>query len=135
VIIVVDTNVLVRYLTWDDTAQAEAAAASLESADTVAISTIVLCELAWVLRRAQRYKGEEIADAIRRITESRNGDMDRPSAEAGLRMLRRGGDFTDGIIQSDARRARCRHVVTFDKVFAGLLDPDDVVLLSSTQPD
>jgi len=42
----VDTNVLVRYLTWDEEAQAEAAARVIESGEVVAISTIVLCELA-----------------------------------------------------------------------------------------
>ena len=56
--IAVDTNVLVRYLTWDDEAQAEAAARVIESGEVVAISVIVLCELAWVLRRAYRYRTE-----------------------------------------------------------------------------
>lgn len=71
--IAVDTNVLVRYLTWDDEAQAEAAAPVTESGETVAIPVIVLCELAWVLKRAYRYRTDEIADAIRRIVSSRCG--------------------------------------------------------------
>jgi predicted nucleic acid-binding protein len=52
--IAVDTNVLVRYLTWDDEEQAVEAAAVLESGDVIVISTIVLCELVWVLKRAYR---------------------------------------------------------------------------------
>jgi predicted nucleic-acid-binding protein len=133
--IAVDTNVLVRYLTWDDEAQAEAAAAAIDTADTVAISMIVLCELTWVLKRAYRYGREEIADAIQRIIESRNVEVDRPAAGAGLRMLRRGGDFADGVIESDARRARCRHIVTFDQDFARLIGSGRGVLLGSEPRD
>jgi len=71
-----------------------------------------------------------IADAIRRIITSRNVDVDRPAAEAGLRWLERGGDFADGVIQSDASRAACRHLVTFGQDFARLLGPGFAVLLS-----
>jgi len=82
-----------------------------------------------VLKRAYRYRTEAIADAIRRIITSRNVDVDRPAAEAGLRMLERGGDFADGIIQIGASRAACRHFVTFDQDFACLLGPGFAVFL------
>jgi len=129
VTIAVDTNVLVRYLTWDDVPQATVAAAAIESGDTVAISSIVLCELVWVLKRAYRLTNAEIADAMQFVIESRNVEVDRPAAEMGLGMLRRGGDFADGIIQQDANRTRSRHVVTFDQDFAALLGPDRARLL------
>ena len=122
---------LVRYLTWDDEAQAEAAARVIESGETVAIPVIVLCELAWVMKRAYRYRTDEIADAIRRIVSSHGVDVDRHAAEAGLRMLAREGDFADGIAQTEAARARGRHIVTFDREFARLLGPGNVVLLES----
>jgi len=131
--IALDTKVLVRYLTWDDAAQAEAAAAIIEGGEVVAISTSVLCELVWVLKRAYRFSSDEIADAMQRVIESRNVDVDRPSAETGLHMLRRGGDFADGIIQYDARRARCHHVVTFDRDFAELLGADHAILLGTAR--
>jgi predicted nucleic-acid-binding protein len=124
--IAVDTNVLVRYLTWDDVAQAKAAAAAIEGGEIVAISSIVLCELVWVLKRAYRLSNTEIADAMQFVIESRN-------AEVGLQMLRRGGDFADGIIWHDASRARCRHVATFDRALADLLGADHAVLLGATQ--
>ena len=90
-----------------------------------------LCELVWVLKRAYRLDTAEIADAVQFVIESRNVDVDRPAAEAGLHMLRRGGDFADGIIWHDASRARCHHVATFDQVFAGLLGPDRGILLDA----
>lgn len=129
--IAVDTNVLVRYLTWDDVPQATAAAGVIESGEVVAISTIVLCELVWVLKRAYRLTHTEIADTLQYVIESRNAEVDRPAAEAGVDMLRRGGDFADGVIQHDARRAKCHHIATFDRDFADLLGADDVLLLEA----
>jgi predicted nucleic-acid-binding protein len=121
VTIAVDTNVLVRYLTWDDVAQARAAARVIEGGESIAISTTVLCELVWVLRRAYRLSVTEVADSVQEIIESRNVITDRPAAEVGLELLRRGGDFADGIVLHDAEAKRCRHVATFDQAFADLL--------------
>jgi predicted nucleic-acid-binding protein len=129
--IAVDTDVLVRYLTWDDESQARAAARIIDSGETLAISTIVLSELSWVLKRAYRYQIDEIADAIRRIITSRNVEVDRPTAEAGLRMMERSGDFADGVIEADAVRAKSRHIVTFDQDFARLQGPERAVLLGA----
>ncbi len=129
--IAVDTNVLVRYLTWDDESQAKVAARIIDSGETVTISTIVLCEFAWVLKRAYRYRIEEIADAIRRIITSRNVEVDRPVAEAGLRAMERSGDFADGVIEVDAVRAKSRHIATFEQDFARLLGPERAVLLGA----
>lgn len=113
-----DTNVLVRYLTWDDEGQAIEAAAILESRDVIVISTIVLCELVWVLKRAYRYAMVEIVDIVRRLIQTRNSEIDRPAAEVGLQALERGGDFADGVIQCEAGRAKCERIVTFDRDFA-----------------
>ncbi|HEY1931735.1 MAG TPA: type II toxin-antitoxin system VapC family toxin [Acetobacteraceae bacterium] len=125
--VAIDTNILVRYLTWDDLAQAKAAARLIESGETIAISSIVLCELVWVLRCAYRLSVGDIADSIRDVIESRNVVVDRPAAEMGLAVLRDGSDFADGIIQHDAERARCRHIATFDRDFAVVLGAKGVV--------
>lgn len=116
--VAVDTNVLVRYFTWDDKDQAEEAARTIESAETVVVSTVVLCELVWVLRRAYRYDEAEIGNIIRRLAETRTIELDRPATEAGLSMLARGGDFADGVIQFEADGAKCERLVTFDRKFA-----------------
>ena len=56
-----------------------------------------------------------------------DGRVELTSAAAGV--LTGGGDFADGVIQADAIRGKCRHIVTSDRDFAGLLDPEHVVLL------
>ncbi|HWE05323.1 MAG TPA: type II toxin-antitoxin system VapC family toxin [Rhizomicrobium sp.] len=119
----VDTNVLVRYLTWDDETQARAARDHIESADAIAVSTVVLCETVWVLKRAYRYSGAEIAETLAGVIHSRNVETDQPAAGAGLRMLARGGDFADGVIEHEAIRAGCDRLATFDETFEKLLMP------------
>jgi predicted nucleic-acid-binding protein len=129
--IAVDTNVLVRYLTWDDEAQAIEAANAIEGADAIVVPTIMLCELVWVLKRAYRYGGPEIIQILRRLAAVRAVEIERPAPEAGIAMLERGGDSADGVVRYDADRAKCDRLVTFDQGFARLLGPDKVALLGT----
>jgi predicted nucleic-acid-binding protein len=129
--IAVDTNVLVRYLTWDDEAQATEAAAVIEAADEVRISTIVLCELIWVLTRAYRYKTNEIMPLIERLLTGREFEVDQVAARTGLRLLGLGADFADGVVLDDMRRSSCEFLVTFDRDFARVAEPSKVKLLSA----
>jgi predicted nucleic-acid-binding protein len=129
--IAVDTNVLIRYLTWDDEEQAIEAADAIEGADAIVVPTIVLCELVWVLKRAYRYASPEIIDILRRLVAIRAVEIERPAADAGVAMLVRGGDFADGVVRHEADRSRCDRIVTFDQGFARLLGPDKVALLGT----
>ncbi len=126
--IAVDTNVLVRFLTWDDSVQAEAARAVMESGAVIVVPMIVVCELAWVLKRAYRYDDTDVARSIRGLAASRLVEIDRPAIDRGLQLLSVGGDFADGVIQHEATRAKCDRTVTFDREFARL-SPDSVTLL------
>jgi predicted nucleic-acid-binding protein len=44
---------------------------------------------------------QPIADAIRRLVETRNVVVNRPAVEAGLNVFTAGGDFADGVIAYD----------------------------------
>jgi predicted nucleic-acid-binding protein len=131
--IAIDTNVLVRYFTWDDEKQGHEAAHVIESAATVLVSTIVLCELVWVLRRAYRYTAKEIHDLIRRLAQTRTVELDRPATEAGLAMLAKGGDFADGVIAYETHRAKCDRLVTFDRQLVRAGDSAKIEFLGSAQ--
>ncbi|MBW4092741.1 MAG: type II toxin-antitoxin system VapC family toxin [Proteobacteria bacterium] len=121
--IAVDTNVLVRFLTWDDEPQAALAAQAIEAAETVVLPTVVLCETVWVLRRAYKLPPREIAATLRDLIDSKPVEVDRVAAEAGLALLDRGGDFADGVILHDAERAGAAQLVTFDRALAALAEP------------
>jgi predicted nucleic-acid-binding protein len=116
--VAIDTNVLVRYLTEDDEAQDAAAAEIIEAASTVLVSTLVLAETTWVLRRAYKHTPTEIAAALRGFIAAQGVEVDEAAAESGLRFLEQGGDFADGIIAHEAKRHRCDCLVTFDRKFA-----------------
>jgi hypothetical protein len=66
-----NTNVLVRAMIGDDERQKRARAAEFAAAEFVAIALPSLCELVWVLSQGYEIAFDEIADAVRRLTNGR----------------------------------------------------------------
>lgn len=120
--ITADTNVLVRVAITDDPAQSTRAAAILLDAETVAVTQAALCEFVWVLARGYKKSTSEIVSALRKLTDAANVHVDRPVVEAGIAVLERGGDFADGVIAFDGRRAGGTVYVTFDQEAAELIE-------------
>jgi predicted nucleic-acid-binding protein len=85
-VIGVDTNVLVRYLTQDDPAQARKVdtfvATAIESGDRLHVDDIVLCELVWVLRAAYRFGKPVIAAALDKVMSTGDLRVRRPGTAA-----------------------------------------------------
>ena len=96
--ITADTNVLLRAVLEDDKEQASAARALLLRATIFAVPVPVFCEFVWVLKRGYGCQVDEIAGAIEAICEIDVVTTDHPAVEAGLKLLRAGGDFADGVI-------------------------------------
>ena len=117
--VAVDTNILVRYLTWDDEKQAQDAAGLLEGGGPIWVSTIVLCETVWVLKQGRQYPRQAIAKALRTVLAPDHIMIeDEEALEAGLDALGRGVDFADGCILSLAKRSKAQVLFTFDKRLA-----------------
>lgn len=130
--VAIDTNVLVRYLTADDSRQFAVAKAAIEGPDSLVIPTVVLCELVWVLRSLYRHARADIATTLRKLVRVSNVEVDLDAAEAGLGMLMHGGDFADGVIEHEATRASCDRLITFDQDFARTAASSRVVLLPTS---
>ena len=96
--ITADTNLLLRAILEDDPQQAAEAQRLIGSAELVAIPVPVLCEMAWTMRRLYKRSTDEVADAIDALLQVDAIATDRTAVEAGLAVLRRGGDFADGVI-------------------------------------
>lgn len=111
----IDTNVLVRVLTEDDPLQAAIARDMLERADLVTIPLPVFCEVVWVLRSGYRKSALEIADALSGLVEIEKIALDRPAFEAGLVILRAGGDFADGVIAQQGASLGGEIFASFDR--------------------
>jgi predicted nucleic-acid-binding protein len=97
-IIVVDTNILARFIIGDDKAQEEKSRDILRTAKTIIIPTVVFCELCWVMSSAYKQPSNAIASAVRKILNIGKVQIKTEEIEAGLKMVDSGGDFADGVI-------------------------------------
>jgi predicted nucleic-acid-binding protein len=116
-----DTNVLVRYLTEDHPVQARKAAAWIGTVvargERCFIGTVVLCELAWVLRGAYDVSKADLLLTLDRVLATAQfviGDKD--VVRAAIAAYRAGrADFADYVIGAAHREAGCDKTVTFDR--------------------
>lgn len=113
--IAVDTNILVRAVTQDHPEQSNAAAKLLREADLIAIALPCLCELARVLSVVYEFRATDTAAAIDALIATGNVEMNRPAAEAGLTVLKAGGDFADGVIAYEGSWNGGETFVSFDQ--------------------
>lgn len=116
-----DTNVLVRYLTWDDPAQAEKAAEIIGSAvdlgTPIYVSSVVLCEVVWVLEGAYSLARDPILDALEAILRTAQFEFrDKGLLWAALADFRSGSaDFADYVIGREGAAAGCDRTISFDR--------------------
>lgn len=115
-----DTNVLVRYLTQDDPAQARVANQLIDKAATreerLAISAVVLSEMVWVLRGAYGLRKADVVAAMEKLLDVAQFVIeDKDVARLALEDYRKGrGDFSDYLIGRRNRKIGCEVTVTFD---------------------
>ncbi|MDE1150088.1 MAG: type II toxin-antitoxin system VapC family toxin [Azospirillaceae bacterium] len=113
--IIVDTNVLLRAFLGDDAKQAAVAKRTLEQASLIAIPVPAFCEFVWVLRRQYKVPGADIAAAIEALLVIETVQTDLPAVEAGLAVLKAGGDFADGAIAAQGGPLGGALFATFDQ--------------------
>lgn len=121
-----DTNVLVRYLAQDDPKQSAVATRFIEgglSAENPGfVSTITLCELAWVLAESYGADRKRIREVIESLLATKQLVIER--AELVWKALRAWqgmpGDFSDALIGQLAIAHGCEKTVTFDRTAAKL---------------
>jgi predicted nucleic-acid-binding protein len=111
----IDTNVLVRLITVDEPIQARKARRLIADAELVGVSISSLCEAVWVLRSGFGYDRIQIVVALEAVLNTAKFVMDRVAVDAGLRMLREGADFADGVIALESDRLGGESFVSFDR--------------------
>ena len=126
---VIDTNLLVRYLTEDDPGKANDVKRLLVKAarDEVRllIPSVVIAELVWVLQSFYRLDRSEIAPLLNAILHTRGVEVgDKALVSEAIALYRDGTqDFIDAWIVAYAKTAGARSVYTFDrKHFKGIED-------------
>jgi predicted nucleic-acid-binding protein len=121
-----DTNVLLRFLTADDPAQADRVGTLFEAAEQTGerffVSVIALCELSWTLR-GQPYSLDrsQIAAVLERILATSLLEVqDRGLVRRALADYRAGrADFADYLLGWQSLEAGCADTVTFDRKLTG----------------
>jgi len=112
----IDTNIVVRLLTADDTEQAEAARLVVGSGD-IFLGVTVLLEAEWVLRAGYGFQPAQIVAAFRGMAGLPGMTVEDPVQLAtALDWLESGMDFADALHL--ARSSHCSAFVTFDQRFA-----------------
>jgi predicted nucleic-acid-binding protein len=112
----VDTNVLIRLVTWDDSRQVAAAETFIERGAWV--STIALAEAVWVLRAIYHLTPEDQAKAIEMLLNHRHLVLQDPESISTALALFRSKPalgFSDCLILELARKAGHLPLGTFDR--------------------
>jgi len=124
-----DSNVLLRFLTQDDSEQTpivnDLVSMELSARNPGYISLPVLCETVWTLRRLYRFSPAAIEARLREMLET--AELQIAEEAALVVALQRGRDLMD-LIHELGRRAGCTETLTFDRRFARL---DGVRLLGT----
>ena len=119
-----DSNVLLRYLTQDDAAEAARATRLIERELSERapgfISLVVLVETCRVLKRIYGVTPAEISTTVRDLLDTRQLTIERRAAVARALERAGAGNFADALIADIALDAGCSRVVTFDRKAARL---------------
>ena len=114
--IALDTNVVVRFLTRDDPAQAVRARALIETGAAFVARTVVL-ETEWVLRTLYRLERGIIMAGLTGLLGLPGVEIeDRPTIARALDWCAQGMDFADALHLASA--ARSERFATFDQDLA-----------------
>ena len=117
----IDTNLLVRYLTDDDPQKAKAVDTLLNRANKgelkILIPSVVVAELVWVLESFYKLAAAEITELVESILNTPGVDIqDKWIIKAALKIYRsKEIDLVDAWIIEFAKAKGAKRIYTFDK--------------------
>jgi predicted nucleic-acid-binding protein len=119
--IIIDTNLLIRYLVNDDSSKAKIVDTLLKKAGKgdvhILMPSIVVAELVWVLESFYRMETGDIADLVDSILNTPGLTVsDDPIVRSALKRYRtKGVDLVDAWIAAFAQEKGASEIHTFDK--------------------
>jgi predicted nucleic-acid-binding protein len=119
--VVIDTNLLVRYLINDDQKKAAAVDNLLDKAIKgelrIVVPSVVIAELVWVLESFYQLEADAILELVEAIVNTSGLDVtDKSTVISALRLYRnRNIDFIDAWIIEFAKERGIKTIYTFDK--------------------
>ncbi len=119
--VVIDTNLLVRYLTEDDLQKAKAVDNLLSRAEKgevyILVPSIVIAELVWVLESFYKLNAHKITELIEALLNTPGMEVTEKSiiASALKHYLNKKIDFVDAWIIEFSKNKAAKRIYTFDK--------------------
>jgi len=119
--VVIDTNLLVRYLINDDQKKADVVDNLLDRAikgeARIIVPSVVIAELVWVLESFYQLKADVILELVEAIVNTSGLDVtDKSMVISALRLYKnRNIDFIDAWIIEFAKERGIKTIYTFDK--------------------
>lgn len=115
VMLAIDTNIVVRYLTNDHPKQSPRAREVIDG-QAVFVAVTVILEVEWVLRSTYAYQAADVARALRLFAGLPTVTVeDGPVVATALDLAERGMDFADALHLGKA--AHCDGLASFDRKF------------------
>ena len=133
--VVIDTNLLVRYLINDDQKKAEAVDNLLDRAAKgevrIIVPSVVIAELVWVLESFYQLKADAILELVEAIINTSGLDVtDKSTIISALRLYRsKNIDFIDAWIIEFAKERGVKTIYTFDKRHFRDIEGIEVIIL------
>ncbi|MCF6155960.1 MAG: PIN domain-containing protein [Candidatus Brocadia sp.] len=133
--VVIDTNLLVRYLINDDQKKAEAVDNLLDRAAKgdvrIIVPSVVIAELVWVLESFYQLKADAILELVEAITNTSGLDVtDKSTIISALRLYKsKNIDFIDAWIIEFAKERGVKTICTFDKKHFRDIEGIEVIIL------
>jgi len=117
-----DTSVLIRYFAEDDIPRAVAAAALIDSETTLVVSTGVILETTFVLRRRYGFENPRLAELLVRFLTRSNIELADADLESLITAIGSTGPasarhIADAILAGAAAHANCDYIASFDEKF------------------
>ena len=119
--VVIDTNLLVRYLTEDDLQKAKAVDNLLSRAEKgevhILVPSIVIAELVWVLESFYKLNAHKITELVEALLNTSGVEITEKSiiASALKHYLNKKIDFVDAWIIEFSKGKGVKRIYTFDK--------------------
>jgi predicted nucleic acid-binding protein len=131
---IVDTSVVVRYLTGDPPAMATRAARILDNKATATVTDVVIAETAYVLSSVYGVARPAIVDGLVAFIQKRNLvilGLPKTAVIQGLLLCRPSNrvSFADAMVWAAARSSRAATVYSFDERF-----PEEGVMVRRDLP-
>lgn len=133
--VVIDTNLLVRYLINDDQKKAAAVDNLLDKAIKgevrIIVPSVVIAELVWVLESFYQLEADTILELVEAIVNTSGIDVtDKSTVVSALRLYKnRNIDFIDAWIIEFAKERCIKTIYTFDKKHFRDIDGIEVTIL------